>query len=1307
MKEQVADEEASYLRIRRNATRIAFGSGVFPELLRKGLVPAFFVALALLLTSGYGSGIQFQDGQAALHIDPLKFLAAQLQAWNPAIFAGTHTGFWVPYETPYGWIYGLAQFLHVSQEFAQRVVVFMAYLWCLISMHYCLRSVAPRLHESAVVAGSSAYLFNIYIAFNSQAQIPMVMTYAALPALVGIVVRALRGEINMWRGSLGVALLVFAAAGINPPLIAINVIVLVLFTAVMLAFDAQPRRAIRRLLPFSVLALIATVAINLYWLVPFGDYFRTVWISGVLSEPASMHNAVSSFSNVFRGLGHWAIFLGFDGRPYFPWSDAYSSGVFSFLLWLIVIIALAAPGFRRNMHAAVLAFLVITIVSVPLVVGYYHDVLGNAITMPIYDFLYRDVPGFQMFRSVYKWVAGVEFGICGLYAFTSDALIYWLRARSRHLAAAIAVALIFLPVVTLIPVLEAKINYPMASLPAWEFREKALVGNDQAHRVALFPTQYFEQFDWDTPQFYIEDSLINRPMLYGVLGSAPSEGTDRWLRGAYHTMREGLPEGADMLRVLGVDTILQRDDFISGIDFSFPGRYIFNDTSLTHDLIDRVLRARLVQSEGPLRVYHLDGALPLVYGVLHPKLSALPAFSEADLGDVHAMGQGNASFQLPARASDATVAALEPFSPVLPAAPRQIWDFAIDQALAEDGVRVHPPSADVMSATEVFDVKRPGQFHVFARKVSPLSSPAFPPATLDFDAGMADETMLVGQRTGGVWSDYGSLGVTAGHHSVQSDGPPDPDLIVALVRPESVMAWVKRLEALQRALPSNLAGTRFVYAPATRIRLGRAGRYRLKATAITTSDYDRVTRITMQEAPGANGGFFTAAPRALPYIFGGGVLATDPVRLPARWYVDDRSAYQWGRGDPAPWFLFARDAHVRALVAGKTAIVARASLRVSRLQVDPSVDISVDGKVQRSVVIPGPPAAAQEYDAPYALAGPVPVPLEFTLRLQPGWNDIGFHFRPLFPSADDLGDDVVAASVAPDLGFARIADAGIGRIAIADPDFHAVALQLPPHQVLGAPDLEGYVTDAKHAAIWVAVALKHRADLAYRLFPIVHDGDFQVDFLPAFPNGWPDASTRVAGVWLIWRGAHPSFATLGYRSHGVAASALAQRQALLELPLSVDGKRIGAAPMHLSRGSHIVESAAWPLSIGRLTTTTRALPQTRRFDVKWRRPSATQLDVRVPSSAPFLLVFGESYHPEWGATLDGKPLTHVTVDGFANGWLVPKLAGPKTIVLSFSARRYYPMVDTISILALVLLIVVAYGTRLGTSRAQSSWHSNA
>ena len=116
---------------------------------------------------------------------------------------------------------------------------------------------------------------------------------------------------------------------------------------------------------------------------------------------------------------------------------------------------------------------------------------------------------------------------------------YWLVSAARTVVVA-------LPILIFIPVIVAKMNYPGAVAAELGVSRKRAGRHDERHRVALFPTQFLEQFDWGNPQFYIENSLINRPMIYGLLGSEPSEGTDTWVRRAYRAAREGLPFSADM-----------------------------------------------------------------------------------------------------------------------------------------------------------------------------------------------------------------------------------------------------------------------------------------------------------------------------------------------------------------------------------------------------------------------------------------------------------------------------------------------------------------------------------------------------------------------------------------------------------------------------------------------------------------------------------------------------------------------------------------------------------------------------------------
>jgi hypothetical protein len=1276
---------------------------------RKAVVPSLFVALALLVTSGYGSGVQLNDGQASLHIDPLKFLRELLHAWSPALHLGVHTGFWFPYETPYAWAYGAAQLLGIPQDFAQHCIVFGVYLGCLVSMYYCLRSVAPWLDEVSRAAGSCAYLFNMYVALNSQAQIVWLLTYATLPAIIGVTARAMRGEMNLWRAALFIALLVLVGGGINPPLVAINVIILAIFVAVAIAFDPAPGATLRRTWPFLTAASIATITINLYWVVPFVDFFRGVYLNGVLSEAPSMHNAATSFDNVLRGLGHWATFVSFNSRPYFPWAVSYASGLFAALLWFVPIVALAGVAFKRNQRPVTLFFLIVTVVSVPLVVGYYHDGLGDAVTTPLYNILYRNFPGFQMFRFSYKWIAGVEFGISGLYAIAVSAIVASLREQFARMSSRVregwswivygaGAASILVPVIVFVPVVIAKMNYPGPVIPAWEYREKALVGNDQGHRVALFPTQYLEQFDWGSPQFYIEDSLVDRPMIYGLLGGEPSEGTDVWVRRAYRAMREGLPFAPDMLRVLGVDTILQRDDFIPAIDFSSPGEWRFNTTTLTHDLIHRVVGATPQRSDGPLRAYHLSGALPLVYGVTHPVVSTLPRFSDGYLGDITAMAKGSAQFDPPNRSTDEFSSALQSLSPILPAADAQIRDLAVNEALDHgEGIQIHPPPADT-GWTTPFALGNGGVYEVFSLEQSLLFERS-PAQNLSVDA-----THFSPQTRGGAWTDYGRIELAAGGHVV-SDGFPDPNFVVALVSVDDLRSWEDRIAALGRALPHNRASTYLVYAGKTSVTVPASGRYRIAASAVGPFGPDGQARTHLLAGGAYRGSFPANLGDTLPYTFGSGVIGTSALMMPEQWYRDRPSAYDWQRGDPISWLLFARDAHVRVFVPGSGSIRAKGSMRISRLQVSGVVTVTTNGATPQNITMLGAPANAQAVDTTSTLEGPTPASMTLPVLLKPGWNDIAFHFNPLNGERSDLGSGVIAAAVASDVSFTKV---GLLQTSpqqkIVDDKFMAVAIAPPPTGLAGDPELEGNVEGIGIHPTWLAVALADRSRVAYRVFPISQDGTFDVNFMHAFSDGWDDASKRLVGIWFVSRGAHPKFSQIYYNVHAMPARALQRPESLTKLPLRVDGHPVGTQPVYLSAGRHLVTSADRQVQMTLLTVDPVDLPHSKAVGLTWQRKSPTSLSVTAKSTTnPFLLVFGEAYHPEWQASLNGdEPLPHVIVDGVVNGWIVPSLADGGDIRLTFTGQRYYVVAAGLSLIALIVMIVLACAPQLWPIRIRGS-----
>ena len=78
--------------------------------------------------------------------------------------------------------------------------------------------------------------------------------------------------------------------------------------------------------------------------------------------------------------------------------------------------------------------------------------------------------------------------------------------------------------------------------------------------------------------------------------------------------------------------------------------------------------------------------------------------------------------------------------------------------------------------------------------------------------------------------------------------------------------------------------------------------------------------------------------------------------------------------------------------------------------------------------------------------------------------------------------------------------------------------------------------------------------------------------------------------------------------------------------------------------------------------------------------------------APYVIVFSETYHPQWKVfSGDGKEIhvQHFQANGYANGWLVEENL-PDTVFVKFGLekyRRYGNIVSGLSLIVLLPLII--------------------
>ncbi len=77
------------------------------------------------------------------------------------------------------------------------------------------------------------------------------------------------------------------------------------------------------------------------------------------------------------------------------------------------------------------------------------------------------------------------------------------------------------------------------------------------------------------------------------------------------------------------------------------------------------------------------------------------------------------------------------------------------------------------------------------------------------------------------------------------------------------------------------------------------------------------------------------------------------------------------------------------------------------------------------------------------------------------------------------------------------------------------------------------------------------------------------------------------------------------------------------------------------------------------------------------RASPTGHSVRVDCDAPCVLLFNESFHNDWVASIDGRPVPHFKVDDYANAYLI-ETPGSRLVEIRFEPQGWFSLAVVVS-----------------------------
>jgi hypothetical protein len=527
---------------------------------RTSVVEIIGLALLAYLPFLLSPGELSSDSKQYLYLDPGRFLERVPYLWDRHIGAGTLSHQHIGYLFPMGPFFWLADAVGVSDALAQRLWLGSISLVAALGARWLFRGLGAG--RAGAIAGALVYVLAPYqLAFTARMSV-LLLPWAALPWLVGLVMRGVRER--GWRCPAAIALIVMTAGSVNVS----SLLLASVAPIVWLVARAAGRRhgGPRRVWSFSWRTAILVVAASLWWLNGLrlqGRYGLPVL---QLTENVRTVSEFSRPNDVLRGLGNW-FFYGQEpnGNHSLPQADGYASNDLVILASYAIPAGALLAGFllRWRYRAYCVALLVVgTVIGVgsspysnSSVVGGWWRTIADRWSVAT---ALRNTPRIgpiivlacaALLAAAVRAVRGATFG---------TPRREWIAAG----AVAVVAATAFLPVWQ-----HGYFAEPFErprELPAyWQELAESLDADGASTRVLEVPGSNFALFRWGNTIEPVTPGLIDRPYLAREVLPYGTEGTVNLLDAFDRRLQMGTFEPATLApvaRLFASGTIVVRND---------------------------------------------------------------------------------------------------------------------------------------------------------------------------------------------------------------------------------------------------------------------------------------------------------------------------------------------------------------------------------------------------------------------------------------------------------------------------------------------------------------------------------------------------------------------------------------------------------------------------------------------------------------------------------------------------------------------------------------------------------------------------
>ncbi|HTX84518.1 MAG TPA: alpha-(1-_3)-arabinofuranosyltransferase family protein [Streptosporangiaceae bacterium] len=514
----------------------------------------FLVALSIFGATDVGRIIF--DTKLGVDLDAGEFLTRLWSLWDPLAWFGSLQDQYIGYAIPMAPFFAIGQLLHIPVWLIERLWLALLMAVGFTGMVKLARAFRIGSEPSRLLAGTIFVLwptFTIVIGSTSAAALPgLIVPWAVLP-----LVSATQGRASTVKAVARSGLAVAAMGGVN----AVSTLAVLLLPALYILTHARGRRRIRLGLAWGGAVIAATA----WWAIPLLLQGRYSFNFLPYIEQASTTTKTMSAAASLRGTGTWTAYLELGGSPWLPAGWATVTSPLAILASALAAGTGLAGLARRDMPERRWLCICAGLTAAITLSGYYGP-LGGPLHATIDSLL--DGP-LAPFRSTYKFepVLAVALALGCAHAVERCWRARLQIGRSAHLTGAAITA----PVVALalaglaLPQLTGQILQPgsFTAVPSyWNQAAAYLKAHSPEATALVVPADPHGQFTWGDTIDDPLDTLATSPWAERGLVPYGGAGSQVVLQTAEQAVESGQQEPGlpGYLARAGISYVVVRND---------------------------------------------------------------------------------------------------------------------------------------------------------------------------------------------------------------------------------------------------------------------------------------------------------------------------------------------------------------------------------------------------------------------------------------------------------------------------------------------------------------------------------------------------------------------------------------------------------------------------------------------------------------------------------------------------------------------------------------------------------------------------